>query len=244
MSTSEDILFFNEHPEIGGPLFQAVIDAQKDLIVLIHQNKLILFNKAFKDFSDRMTIKDFLREYGSLESRFVPHNHYFHAGKADDPEAWIEALSEFPEDKRIVSMLNSQVQPHAFSVTISQPIEEYTILTFNDISKDLIKRILIENDASIDKPSGAYDRDYFLHTAVHFEDAADFNKTSIGITLIQLKSTDRDDQEALQNFTAHLKGSVRQSDMLVRWGSESFLLIYLIDNPENALILSQKLYDV
>lgn len=244
MNVSKDgILLITEDNECSR-LFQSVINTQKNLIVLIHKNTPVLFNKAFKDFADVATVKEFLREFGSLHERFVPHSAYFHAGKTDHPEEWATALMTLPEHERIVSMLNFRAEPYAFSVAIDSPIPDYTIVSFTDISQDLIKRIMIENDVSIDKESGAYNKDYFIHTSKSFHDAAEFNDKSIGITMIELMSSDDEADKYLRDFTSGIKSGIRQSDMLVRWGRKIFMLAYLVDTPENAVKFSQKLLRV
>ena len=98
---------------------------------------------------------------------------------------------------------------------------------------------MIENDASIDKASGAYDKEYFIHTSKSFNDAAAFNEKAIGITLVELISSDAD--KYLRDFTSSIGSSIRQSDMLVCWGRHVFLLAYLVDTPDNAMKFSQKL---
>ncbi len=241
--TSEPIIL-DEVSECS-KLFQAVVDMQKDLIVLIHDHAPVLFNRAFRDFTGIDTPKQFLREFGPLYNRFVPHDSYFHAGKTDNPEEWTEALMELPENDRIISMLSCRIEPHAFSVAVQNPVSGYTIVTFTDISQDLIKRIMTENDVSIDKPSGAYDKEYFLHTSKSFQDAAKFNKKRIGITIIELISSDTEiAQTHLRDFTFGIKSSIRQSDMLVRWGEKTFLLAYLIDTEENASVINSKLLEI
>jgi len=225
-------------------LFQAVVNTQKNLIVLLHNNIPILFNKAFLDFADVGSVKEFLREFGSLAYRFVPHDAYFHAGKADDPEKWTTAILSLPEQDRIVSMINSRAEPYAFSVTLDTPVSGYTIVSFTDISQDLIKRIMIENDVSIDKESGAYNQDYFIHTAKSFHNAAKINEKMIGITIVELMTSDSEADKYLRDFTSSIKSSIRQSDMLVRWGKKIFILAYLVDSPENAKQFSHKLLSV
>lgn len=209
----------------------------------MYQNTPLLFNKAFQNFTGMSSVKMFLREFGSLLNRFVPHDAYFHAGKTD-PDNWIQSLQNIPDADRMVSMINYRAEPFAFSVTIDTPVSDYTIISFVDISQELIKRIMIENDVSIDKESGAFNKDYFIHTAKSFQNAAEFNEKAIGITMIAMDSSDSDHEKYLRNFSSSIKGNIRQSDMLVRWDKKIFLLAYLIDNADNAMRFSHKLLGV
>jgi hypothetical protein len=95
-------------------LFASAINTQKDLVVLMHKNIPILFNKAFQNFAGVSSVKEFLREFGSLHDRFVPHNSYFHSGKTDTPDEWTIALMELPENDRIVSMFSALTEPMRF----------------------------------------------------------------------------------------------------------------------------------
>jgi hypothetical protein len=244
MDISQEESSLKHEEEVCSQLFLSAINTQKNLIVLLHNNVPVLFNKAFLDFANVTSVKHFLREFGSLTNRFVPHDSYFHLGKVSNPDEWTTALMELPEMDRIISMLNYRIEPHAFSVLAETPMPEYTIVTFTDISQDLIKRILIENDVSINKESGAYDKDYFLHTAESFHEAAMFNKKLIGITMIELMSSDSEAETYLHDFSSSIKSNIRQSDMLVRWGKKTFLLAYLVDSSENALKFSHKLFAV
>ncbi|MDD2782307.1 diguanylate cyclase [Sulfuricurvum sp.] len=244
MEISQDEAYLMHEDHVCSQLFLSVINTQKNLIVLLHNNEPILFNQAFIDFNNTPSVKHFLREFGSLPNRFVPHDSYFHIGKASNPHNWTTDLMELPEIDRIISMLNYRIEPHAFSVSALTPSDGYTIVTFTDISQDLIKRIMIENDVSIDKESGAYDKEYFVHTSKSFQEAALFNKKLIAITMIELMSSDSEAEHYLHDFSFSVKSNIRQSDMLVRWGKKTFLLAYLVDSSENALNFSRKLLTV
>lgn len=225
-------------------LFISAIDTQKELIILMHNDIPVLFNQAFKNFVGMSTVKEFLREFGSLQNRFVPHSSYFHAGKAQDPDKWIESLVALPENERIVSMFDARTEPYAFAVTADISIEDYAVVSFTDISQDFIKRIMIENDVSIDKESGAYDKDYFIHTAKSFYSAAEFNQKFVAITMIELISLGAEHESFLRDYTLSIKSNVRQSDMVVRWDEKVFLLAYLTADKEDVIKFSEKLLRV
>lgn len=244
MELSQDEAYLLHEDHVCSQLFLSAINTQKNLIVLLHNNEPILFNEAFIDFTNTPSVKHFLREFGSLTNRFVPHDSYFHIGKVPNDVEWTTALMELPENDRIISMLNYRIEPHAFSVSVETPVSSYKIITFTDISQDLIKRIMIENDVSIDKESGAYDKEYFNHTSKSFFEAAVFNKKLIGITMIELMSSNSGADLYLHDFCFSIKSNIRQSDMLVRWGKQVFLLAYLIDSSENAQKFSRKLLTV
>lgn len=243
MSLLENHPYFLSDDDMCSKLFQSAIDTQNNLIVLMHKNTPILFNKAFQNFTGMTTVKVFLREFGSLLSRFVPHDAYFHAGKTD-PDNWIDTLRNISDADRMVSMINYRAEPFAFSVTIDTPVSDYTIISFVDISQELIKRIMIENDVSIDKESGAFNKDYFVHTAKSFQNAAEFNEKSIGITMIAMDASESDHEKYLRDFSSSIKCNIRQSDMLVRWDKKIFLLAYLIDSADNAMRFSRKMLGV
>lgn len=241
MNLSSDTIISEIETNEWSRLFISAINTQKDLVVLMYKHTPILFNKAFQNFAGISSVKEFLREFGPLHDRFVPHNSYFHSGKTESPDEWTLALMQLPEHDRIVSMFNSRTEPYAFSVGVDNCVPDYEIITFTDISQDFIKRIMIENDVSIDKESGAYDKEYFIHTSKSFNDAAEFNEKFIGITMIELMSTDHEAEEFLRDFTASIKSNIRQSDMLVRWDKKTFILAYLANTASDVVAFSQKL---
>lgn len=242
MNDTPDTIVSSADNDTYSRLFHALIDTLEEPVVLILGHRPLLFNRAFLDFCGVADAKMFFREFGDdLSNRFVPHDAYFHAGKAESRGTWLETFAALPDAERVVSMVNDRAEPHAFNVSVAQPVPEYTILTFTDISQELIKRIMIENDATIEKASGAYNKEYFIHTARSFEDAALFNKLRIGITALELGSVENASDEEARQVAALLKRNIRQTDMLVRWGRYRLLLAYLTDKPENVRVFSDKL---
>ncbi|MDD2651860.1 MAG: hypothetical protein PHX44_02265 [Sulfurimonas sp.] len=225
-------------------IIRAVADAQKDLIVIFQEKEPILVNKAFEKFFAVASLEQYKQEFGPFVRNFVPHPSYFHGEKLEKGVNWIDEILELDAAQRLVSMVTPTYEPHAFSVCV-QKIEEYAVVTFSDITQTLIKRIMIENNTSVDTKSGAYSKNYFTQIAQSFQDAALFNKKIISAVRIEAKKKDatklRDDEVLLKTLTHNLKSVTRQDDMLIRWDDNTFVVLYLVDNSANSQIMLEKL---
>ncbi|MDF1879864.1 hypothetical protein JHD50_00875 [Sulfurimonas sp. MAG313] len=223
--------------EIQNPyaLIQAIVDVQSSLIVIIEDEKPILMNLAFRKFFGVSSFEQYQKDFGSFINNFVPHPSYFHSGKVKEAETWIESLSLLSNEDKIVSMLSINHDPRAFSVHLDSSHESYTVLSLEDISANLIKRIMTDNEMNLDKASGAFTKEYFLHTSELLQDAASYNEKEIGITMIHLF-----DEENLVSSVAEIKKVIRQTDILVKWSYTTIVLAYMVDNKDNALLLTKK----
>ncbi len=222
-------------------LIQKIIDAQENMIIITEDEKPVMMNRSFCDFFNVRSFEDYQKNFGAFTNSFVPHPSYFHTGKVEEGRTWIETLEALDEKDRIVSMLNTAHEPRAFSVKVDNSHPAYAVLSFEDISANLIKCIMIENDVNIDKRSGAYTKEYFLHTSEILQDGAAFNEKEIGLTMISILDGD---ETSLADLVKLIKGSVRQNDMLIKWSSNMLLMAYLVDEEDNAMIFSKKLQDM
>ena len=226
-------------------LIQTIIDSQKEMVVIFHNEKHIATNIAFNKFYEVSSFEEYNENFGEIVNNFIPHPSYFHKEKIEDSESWFDAAMRLDEMDRIVSMLTQNFDPCAFSIKIDTSVENYKIVTFTDITRDLIKRIMIENNVNIDKKSGAYDKKYFLQIAQNFEDAAIFNEKILGVVLVSIDIEKNpefcEDEKGLKEFVTYLKSSTRQDDMLIHWNGSQFLLVYLVDNEQKATQMVKKL---
>lgn len=221
-------------------IIESLIDMNKDLVFVFHNDKPILFNKASKNFFGLDSLEEFAREFGTLENRFMPHDFYFHAEKTEENQTWRQAISSLDESDRIVSMLNHNIKPHAFSVTIDIPVDGYEIVFFHDITTDLIKRIMTENKTNLDTNTVAYTRNYFEHISSRLITAAIFNEKSIGICLVEF---DSDDKNFIKSISESIKSNIRTDDMLVRWSEKSFVIVFLVGSEEHVHLFGRKIVD-
>lgn len=234
--------------EICLSLVKTVIDSKKDLTVVFKHDEPVLSNAAFNSFFKVSSFEEYKLNYGPFVDNFVPHPSYFNKEKIDKGELWFDAIVKLEEIDRVVSIMSASFDPHAFSVDVQESVEEYKIISFEDITQSLIRRIMIENNASIDKKSGAYDKQYFQQVMQSYEDAAIFNEKIIGAISIELIHLDGEDikvEEAnLKLFVEKFKRSIRQDDMLVHWSNSKFLLVYLVDDESNAAQVVNKIQEV
>jgi hypothetical protein len=89
---------------------------------------------------------------------------------------------------------------------------------------------MIQNNANIDNGSGAYSKQYFQQMAKTYHEAARFNEKIVAILSIVVTNEDINHKK----FVDDLIVMIRQDDMLVRWGDNRFLLVYMVDELQNA----------
>ncbi len=222
-------------------LAKHIANMQTDLIVVFEDKDIILTNNAFNKFFGVKSTQEYINNFGEFVNNFVPHPSYFNAQKINEEETWFESIMKLPELDRVVSILDSTFEPCAFSVAVDSSLSEQILVTFKDITQSLIQRIMIENNANIDKNSGAYTKQYFSQIHSSFEEAAVFNKKIIGLTLIEIKDTSESSNENIQEFVRYFKGFIRQDDMLVKYSDTKFLLAFLVDDAQNAEQVTKKL---
>ncbi|MBT5935930.1 hypothetical protein [Sulfurimonas sp.] len=218
-------------------LTQNIIDTQEEMYGIFKDSKLFMVNNKLLQFFKFKNIEEFNGGFRKFSECFMPHPSYFNTEKIPDGETWLSAIVKLDVRSRVVSMMNPSYEPFAFSVSVSNVDDEYSVAKFTDVTKTLIKSILIENDASLDKKSGAYDKKYFLHISELYEESARFNEKMIGI----IKIVQDDKSQSLESFVSSIKKIIREDDMIIRWGENSFLLVHFLENEANQNVILKKL---
>lgn len=222
-------------------LMTNIVNTKKDLFVLFEDDKPVLTNSTFNNFFQISSAEEFIGNYKNILNCFTHHPLYFNENKIENNESWFEAILKVPKAEQIVSMVSSDFIPHAFEVSIDESIEHYKIVTFTDITQEMIKRIMTQNNATMDEQTGAYDKDYFIYISKSFEDAAVYNKKVISIISLDTKS---DDTDELKKLVSSIQSNIRNDDMLIHWGEGKFLLVHFITNKSEPTSLINKLQDL
>ncbi len=225
-------------------LIKSVIDTQENLVVVFKGETPVITNIAFNKFLGVATFDDYIKNAVPFIEHFAMHPSYFNKNKVEKDESWFDAVLKLEPIDRVVSMINIKYEPKAFTLTINTSVDDFNIVSFKDITQDLIRRIMIENKANIDKESGAYAKEYFLQICKNYEDAASFNEKIIGLSSISISSKEKLDAEVLSSFVKSFESMIRQDDMLIRWDNNKFIFIYLIDNEKKAERVVLKLKEI
>jgi hypothetical protein len=126
-------------------ILQGVMDAHDEMIVVLENSKLIMVNDPFLNFFGEESLEAFNGSFPDIVDCFVNHPFYFNRSKIPEGKNWDEVIADLPENEKIISILSSTFEPHAFFVTTLLKSEVYKVLKFSDITKNLIKSIMIDN---------------------------------------------------------------------------------------------------
>lgn len=229
--------------------FHQMMEMQQNMIVLTSVKSPEYANTAFYDFTGFDSMEDFFNMHTSVHELFIPFDFYFHAGKIKDHENWIHALNILSDNKRIVSMEDRHNIPHAFAVSVTPFDDQRYILSFSDISSTMQDFIDLGNKATHDQLTGAYNRAFLeskWEKIVHKIGSLEKELYVIMLDIDHFKNVndtyghDRGDS-VLKYFVKVLSESIRNDDILIRWGGEEFILLISVTSKEKSLQIAEHL---
>jgi len=227
-----------------------VLNTQATMIALYNKNLEITFaNKTLLDFYACEKLDELKEEYHSIEKTFIENENYFHLGKLNENENWIESLKKSTESERIVSILcHKTMNIKAFKITIAQH-EETIVLTFTDISETFLKQLQLKDKTIHDKLTGTFNREYFEDNygkliSKFVDETYNFGIAILDIDFFKnINDTYGHDvgDDVLIDFVKIIKKYSRMDDFLIRWGGEEFIFILKIKNYTDLEISLEKL---
>lgn len=213
---------------------QRLFDLQKNIIIQTDGKRIKKANYSFLHFFGYATLEDFLKGNGCICDLFAKDERFFHRGKLPEGrDDWVEVLETLPKRERVVSLLNAQGHPHAFSVSINHFDDDDFIVSFTDISETMSEQFSLEERVSRDHLTGAYSRDFFDANIHDLIENAEKRNRHLGLIMMDIdhfknvNDTFGHDigDSVLKHLVSTVKYSVRSEDLLIRWGGEEFLLV-------------------
>ncbi|MDD5717998.1 MAG: ABC transporter substrate-binding protein [Sulfuricurvum sp.] len=229
--------------------FQRMMEVQQNIILLTSPTHPLYANAAFFEFTGFRSMDDFFNLHESVEELFIPMDLYFHAGKVNPGENWILALAALSDNKRIVSMLDRHQIPHAFAISLTAFDTQSYILSFSDISSTMQDVIQLGKKAAHDPLTGAFNRSFMESNWNRIVQTSAHPDQVLSLMLLDIdhfkKVNDtyghnRGDA-VLKTFVTALSQSIRNEDVLIRWGGEEFILLLKVTSEEHALKIAETL---
>ena len=225
------------------------IDTQDNIVILTDGIKLEFANKKFFNFFGYENLKEFKKISECICEYFVENDRFFHLGKIEEGQNWVEEMQKLPNDQRIVAFSSEDLIGHAFSVHINKFEANTLIVSFTDISETMLNQIELENKTLHDKLTGAYNREYFEQNYKYF-----IKKYATGTSLLGLAFLDIDYFKLVNDeyghevgdgvliaFVNRIQKSLRESDMFFRWGGEEFILVLQIKHQNDLEKILEKI---
>lgn len=214
---------------------QKLFDMQKNIVIISDKKTLLVANKAMYEFFGFDNIESFFKYHRCICERFIQNNDFFHMGKVPKGENWIEVIKNFPDNKRIVAMLDSNLESHAFSVSLNEFEEGSYIISFTDISDTMMEHKKLQLKLTHDKLTNALNREFFDKNINLIIEEARPHKLGIIICDIDHFKNINDTyghnrgDVVLKTLVDTIHTSIRQEDYLIRWGGEEFIILMKID---------------
>ncbi len=225
---------------------QNLFNLQKNIVIITNGVKMMMANQAMFDFFGYEDLDAFSSQHNCVCDRFVENSDFFHLKKILGDKNWIETMMTLPEEERVVAMIDKELISHAFSVSIGEFEESNHIISFTDISQTIIQSNRLKRKATHDKLTGAYNREYFdTHVQEIIEEA---QPKTLGLVICDIDhfklvndtyGHNRGDA-ILQEFTKLIKNVIRESDYLVRWGGEEFIILMRVSDIDSLKNVSEK----
>lgn len=221
---------------------QRLIDIQHDIIIVTNGRKLLFANKIFLDFFGYDSIEQFKEHYNCICDRFIEDEHFFHLGKVKSSEAhWVQSLLNLPGRERIVSLADQFNHVYAFSVSINIYDQHSYIVNFHDVSDVMLEKLNLIRQAIHDNLTKAYNRTYFENNLVRLIDRHQNDSKQTGVIMIDIdhfKEVNdtfghKAGDDILVQVVEVIQKNCRDSDKLIRWGGEEFMIILPANSIED-----------
>ena len=219
---------------------QRLFDLQKNIVIQTDGTTLKKANQSLLQFFGFDTVEEFQARHRCICELFVRHEKFFHLGKVPEGENWIETINSFPKIERVVSMVDANLHAHAFSVSVNHFDDNDFIVAFTDISETILEQFSLEQRVSRDHLTGAYTRDFFDTHIVKLIENAEKHNRFLGLIMFDIDHFKKVNDtfghnigdKVLKHLVITVKYSIRDEDLLFRWGGEEFLLVAEAESPE------------
>ncbi|WP_345993361.1 PAS domain S-box protein [Sulfurimonas sp. HSL-1716] len=211
----------------------SLLDAQPNMMLLTDGEISSFMNKAALKYFNCRDLDEFKERYNCICYRFIKNDAYFHLGKVQEGQNWIEVLLRLPQDQHIVTIQSLKDGiVRAFNISVRKFNSDYAV-NFTDISETVVKQRDLEDKTTHDKLTKAYNREYLeqnIQRILSQNETVAFAMVDID-HFKKINDTYGHDvgDKVLKDLVKVLDDFSRKEDILIRWGGEEFLLLLKVD---------------
>lgn len=239
-ASHEEVLFHRSY-------LQAVLESQKNIILVIADETMISVNRSFLEFFKVHSIKAFYNAEEKLCAMFLEEEGYI--GCEVEGMMWKDYIIAHPNQLHKVK-LHHDGQEHIFSVEAAKIAHsEQIVVSLSNITEIENERRVFEKAASTDVLTGIANRLKF-NTILEQQIALSKRYKSPFSTIIfdvdNFKKVNdtyghKIGDEVLISLSKEVMKNIRESDTFARWGGEEFVLILPQTGEKEAYLLAEKI---
>jgi diguanylate cyclase (GGDEF)-like protein len=199
---------------------QTILNSQKQPLITVEGNKVVHTNKAFIDF---FNIYDSTKQNNHiLLERFFTK--YATKNKIPNIKMFLEK-----EETNVLSLKDNNGKISIYNIEATKLFNGYYLITFTDITKLEKEKLTFKTQAYTDKLTSISNRTKFDFDFDH-KVSLEENFSLLLLDIDNFKSVNDTyghdvGDEVLKLFTKSVKDTIRNEDILYRWGGEEFFVI-------------------
>lgn len=239
--------------EEGIKKIKLILDAQDNMVIVTNGVSISHVNKRFLDFFRKVSLDEYMQDNQCIYTQFKKEHNFFHQDMITPDESWIECIQKLPEIQRVVKLINVENEDRVFTVKIHKydQDETYYVISLTDITQIKQKSNLLEYQANHDQLTGLYNRQKFHDVMTKEMRRSKRYSNPLSIILFDI-----DDFKLINDNFGHDVGdevlkkianvssvNLRETDTLVRWGGEEFIVLLPETDVETAYGVAQKLLE-
>ncbi|MEA2027827.1 MAG: diguanylate cyclase [Campylobacterota bacterium] len=220
---------------------QQLIDTQDNIVILSDGQQINFANLKFLNFFGFKNIEEFKKHHKCICDNFIKNDKFFHLGKLKEDQNWIDAIQTLPASKRMVSIYSKSATTHAFSVTVNKFDDDFSVISFTDISQTMQEYLQLEEKVLHDKLTGAFNREYFDQNYQRLLAQYSTEHSYFALALLDIdhfkKVNDNYGHDigdaVLIHFVQTVERFSRVDDILIRWGGEEFIMVLQVHSQND-----------
>ncbi len=227
---------------------EALLEAQKNMVILLSDGKIVHVNKAFFDFFTVTSLEEFYVKYGDICQLFIVEDGYL--GCLYHDNNWQRYLLEHPQMMHKVKIKNGEkVTIFIINAKRIKSNKEEFIVSFTDVTELENERKLFEKAASTDALTGIANRLKFNTILEQQISLAKRYKEPFSLILYDIDDFKKVNDtyghqmgdRVLQEMTREIADILRESDTFARWGGEEFGIILPQTEEKEAIELAERI---